>query len=66
MINAVETQYSNNGLFCMYAQTLLFKDGTGKGIQMRELNPNYKWYEVQRSYSIGLYVHKDRHMTVIL
>ena len=53
----------------MYAQKLIFKDGTdkqGKGIQVRQLNSSYKWYKVQRSYSIGLYVHKDRHMTVIL
>jgi len=29
-MNAVDTQYSNNGYFYMYAQKLSIKDGTDK------------------------------------
>jgi len=32
-------------------------------VQVRQINSSYKWYKVQRSYNVDLYVHKDGHMT---
>ena len=37
-MNAVDTQYSNNGYFYMYAQKLSIKDDTDKQLRYR-----YKW-----------------------
>jgi len=49
----------------MYAQKLLLRmtQINKEQVQVRQINSSYKWYEVQRSYSIDLYVDKDRHMT---
>ena len=56
-------------LTCMAKSYIVLKDDTDKQ-RLGEANKfSYKWYEVQSSYNIDLYVHKDRHMidrTVIL
>ena len=60
-MNTVDTLYSNNGSFYMYAQKLLLKDDTDKqGTGTSEANKfQLRMVWIWRSYNTDLYVHKD-------